>query len=198
MEPTIQHPSYQLNTWKDTIVETNRITSFYKPYLQSYVKSKTVIDWGCHIGIRSYVLSRWGAEHVYCWDPYAMCRENFKRHIESKGLSWIENTLAPLSCDVLYLSNIHNVVGTNPHAWFSDLLKNINCRTVIATWEYNLSDIKDKVFSDWENGHFWFTPDGYNYLTGEEVYISSSHRCVFEKHFTTHNTPINIIILQKD
>lgn len=192
-----EHPKKQLLTWKDHINQIFNLMEGYKPSIQPLITNKTILDWGCHIGTRSYVLNQWGAKKVYCWDPFTMCEANFKRHFQSSTLSWVDNFIAPFSVDVLYLSNIHNVVGKNPFLWFDTLLKNVTCSTVIATWEYDLSDIKEEVFTDFRLGHLWFTTEGYNFYSGDEVYHSNNFVKTKTDKITWRGSPLNLIILNR-
>jgi hypothetical protein len=193
----LEHPKNQLLTWKYHINQIFSLMEGYKPAIQPLIQNKTVLDWGCHIGTRSYVLNQWGAKHVYCWDPFTLCEANFKRHFQSNTLTWVDNFVAPFPVDVLYLSNIHNVVGKNPFLWFNTLLKSISCDTVLATWEHDLSEIKEEVFTDFRLGHLWFSTEGYNYYSGDEVYKSDDYKIATSNKTNWRGSPLNLIILNR-
>ena len=142
--------------------------------VSEYIKDKDVIDWGAGPGHRAKVLEAWGAASIRCWDPNAWCKAIFNGIYTSNQLTWIDNPY-DLTCDILYVADLHTIAGDKPFEWWESVLATITCKYIIVTWHTSAND-PDRLDRFLTCAPYWmfFSTQGHNTtVDGYELYTSS-------------------------
>jgi len=154
-------------------------TRLTREVVEPYIKDKNVIDWGCKFGPRTYYLNQYNPESIRGWDPNFYFKEVFKNFVASNQVTWIDDPTEELWCDTLYLAAVSNESGSDPYTWFDNLLDQIHCKNIIATWGLQFSDAKHKWIRQHEISWYCSTV-GLNFEDPEKVYKSSNKVRVVE------------------